>query len=103
MGNGREDMANRVIRRYQRATTMTIIISYAHRHKRPPRYRAQAAFITGPAIVTTRRKRRAALPELTPDEHQRRGDAADALFRDIIRRLRSMPATSFDEWIRERE
>ena len=27
-------------------------------------------------------------PELMPEEHQRRGDAADALFREIVRRAR---------------
>ena len=25
------------------------------------------------------------MPDMTPEEHQRRGDAADALFRDIMR------------------
>jgi hypothetical protein len=25
-------------------------------------------------------------PDLTPEEHQRRGDAADALFRELVRR-----------------
>ena len=26
------------------------------------------------------------VPDMTPEEHQRRGDAADALFREIVRR-----------------
>ena len=39
------------------------------------------------AIVTSRRSRKANIPlPDTPEEHQRRGDAADALFREIVRR-----------------
>ena len=42
------------------------------------------------AIVTTRRRKHAMhahlLDGLTPEEVQRRGDAADALFREIVRR-----------------
>jgi hypothetical protein len=33
------------------------IVTYVHRPKRPPRKKAQAAAITGPAIVTTASKR----------------------------------------------
>ena len=42
-----------------------------------------------PRIVTIRRqgKRFADVPDLTPEEHQRRGDAADALWREIQRRI----------------
>jgi hypothetical protein len=32
-------------------------------------------------------KRFADVPDMTPEEHQRRGDAADALFREIQRRI----------------
>ena len=42
-----------------------------------------------PTIVTSRRAERsgnADVPEMTPGEHQRRGDAADALFRELVRR-----------------
>ena len=41
-----------------------------------------------PTIVTSRRRaqRNADVPEMTPEEHQRRGDAADALFRELVRR-----------------
>jgi hypothetical protein len=70
---------------------------------------AQAAAITGPAIVgrgvqaendhrpepapTSRivtarsspRKKFSDAPDLTPEEHQRRGDAANALFRELVR------------------
>ena len=44
------------------------------------------------AIVEPKRKQRTMIfgeaPELMPEEHQRRGDAADALFREIVRRAR---------------
>jgi hypothetical protein len=44
-----------------------------------------------PAIVTARKPRKsgkppgATVPDMTADEHQRRGDAADALWRDLAR------------------
>jgi hypothetical protein len=40
------------------------------------------------ALVTARRPgaRRVNVPDLTPEEHQRRGDAADALWRELVRR-----------------
>jgi hypothetical protein len=41
------------------------------------------------AIVEPKRKRSSAfgdVPDMTPEEHQRRGDAADALFRELVRR-----------------
>jgi hypothetical protein len=28
------------------------------------------------------------VPDMTPEEHQRRGDAADAIWRELIRRVR---------------
>jgi hypothetical protein len=37
---------------------MTRIVRYVHRPKRPPRKKAQAAAITGPAIVTAKASRR---------------------------------------------
>ena len=44
-----------------------------------------------PAIVTVRRKPERVLPPgllaETPEEHQRRGDAADALWRELVRRV----------------
>jgi hypothetical protein len=87
---------------------MTRIVTYAHRRKRPPRKKAKAAAITGPAIVTGRGKfadvvasdgpanvvtaknphRRGRLgdvPDMTPEEYQRRCDAADALWRELVR------------------
>jgi hypothetical protein len=43
-----------------------------------------------PAIVTIRSRKHAMLAHLledmTPEEHRRRGDAADALFRTVVRR-----------------
>jgi hypothetical protein len=40
------------------------------------------------AIVTARKpgKRFGDVPDLPPEEHQRRGDAADALWRELVRR-----------------
>jgi hypothetical protein len=40
-------------------------------------------------IITSRRsgKRNAIVPDMTPEEHMRRGDLADALFRQIQRRI----------------
>jgi hypothetical protein len=68
-----------------------IIVTYAHRYKHPPRRQnAQAAQIASP-IVTARkpRVRFGDAPDLSGEEHQRRGDAADALFREIVRRART--------------
>jgi hypothetical protein len=93
---------------------MTIVTTHYH-YKRPPKKRAKAAAITGPAIVTANSKRTrqqipnavsdepmksvivtarnprgrfADVPELTLEEVQRRGDAADALWRELVRRAR---------------
>jgi hypothetical protein len=45
---------------------------------------------TASAIVTIRSRKHALLAHLledmTPEEHRRRGDAADALFREVVRR-----------------
>ena len=44
-----------------------------------------------PVIVTAknpRRERFGDVPDLTPEEHERRGDAAEALFRELTRRVR---------------
>jgi hypothetical protein len=44
------------------------------------------------AIVTVKRKWRFGdAPDLTPEEHQRRGDAADALWRELVRRATAKP------------
>ena len=84
----------------------TRIVTYVHRPKRAPRKRK--AVPAGPAIermrapkpvttpsvanddrkpgiVTIRRKSRfGEVPDMTPEEHQRRGEAADELFRAIV-------------------
>jgi hypothetical protein len=41
-----------------------------------------------PAIVIARKpgKRYADVPDMTPEEHRRRGDAASALWRELVRR-----------------
>jgi hypothetical protein len=85
----------------------------AHRPKRSPPKKGQAAVIAGPAIVTSASKRThrqvpdvvvsdepsaivtaknprrrgspGEAPDITPEEHKRRGDAADALFRELVR------------------
>ena len=52
---------------------------------------AQPAAISGSRIVTVPRKhstRFGPVQDLTAEEHQRRGDAAEALFREIVRRAR---------------
>jgi hypothetical protein len=44
-----------------------------------------------PVIVTAkipRRGRFGDVPDMTPEEHQQRGDAAEALFRELMRRVR---------------
>jgi hypothetical protein len=45
-----------------------------------------------PAIVTIRGRKHAAIPAGlladTPEQHRRRGDAADALWRELVRRVR---------------
>jgi hypothetical protein len=89
------------------------IVTYVHRPKRSPRKKAQTAAITSPAIVTAASKRThrqvadvvvsdepAAIvtaknphrrgspgetPDMTREEHKRRGDAADARFRELVR------------------
>ena len=42
------------------------------------------------AIVTMkpRRSRFGDVPDMTPEEHRRRGDAADELWRELVRRVR---------------
>jgi hypothetical protein len=51
--------------------------------------RSQPAAVTPrSAIVTAKRRSRrfGDVPDMTLEEHQRRGDAANALFREIVRR-----------------
>jgi hypothetical protein len=46
-----------------------------------------------PAIVTSRPKRGrfGEVEDLTPEEHQQRGDAVDALFRELVRKASGKP------------
>ena len=69
---------------------MKAIVTYAHRYKRPPRKRAEAAQITGPAVVSSNKQsgKFSSVPDLTAEEHRRRGDAAEALFRELTKAAR---------------
>jgi hypothetical protein len=62
----------------------------------PPECATKAAMARKPAnddrkarIVTTRPRRGREVEDLTPEEHRQRGDAADALFRELVRRATS--------------
>ena len=63
------------------------IVTYEHRYKRPPKKKPQAAKIEGPAVITIRKRGSGEVPDLTPEGHRRRGDAAEALFREMKRRI----------------
>ena len=91
------------------------IVHYEHHYKRPPRKKKPAAPLEVPAvvrteparanddrkpapkaeapppaksaIVTIRKRGSAVVPDMTPEEHQGRGDAAEAIFREIQRRI----------------
>jgi hypothetical protein len=65
-----------------------MLTSGAFRYFRPSR-RSSAARARPSVIVTARKpgKRYADVPDMTPEEHRRRGDAADALFREMKRRI----------------
>ena len=66
------------------------IVTTVYRPKRPPRKRKPQPAIAAP-IVAHRAKpgRFGDAPDMTDEEHRRRGDAADALFRELVRRARS--------------
>jgi hypothetical protein len=96
----------------------TRIVTSTYRYKRPPPKR-KAVPLEGPAIVTKRapaprqtsapkpaaaddrkpvvvtakrwRGRFGDAPDLTPEEHRRRGDAADTLFRELKRQIAAGP------------
>jgi hypothetical protein len=91
------------------------IVHYEYRYKRPPRKKKPVALevpavvraeptrrpgntrpadvdddrkpAPASAIVTIRKPGKGYVPDLTPEEHQRRGDAAEALFREMKRRI----------------
>jgi hypothetical protein len=61
--------------------------------RKPP---AEATAISVPRIVTAKPKRSTRfgqVQEIDAEEHQRRGDAAEALFREIVRRARGDAGT----------
>ncbi|HEY1840712.1 MAG TPA: hypothetical protein VGG53_10895 [Mycobacterium sp.] len=67
---------------------MTIVRS--NPPKRSRRRGKPACAMTPPSrIVTANRPHanRTVVPDLTPEEHQRRGDAADEMFRELVRRV----------------
>jgi hypothetical protein len=79
------------------------VVRYEYRYKRPPRKKPKKPALEVPAVVTRRKpapKKAEApsptsaivtirkpgkgyVPDMTPEEHCRRGDAAVALFRKI--------------------
>jgi hypothetical protein len=66
----------------------------------PTTSRPASAAAAKSAIVTVRQKAARILPPgllpETPEEHQRRGDAADALFREVVRRVTAK------KWLRQK-
>jgi hypothetical protein len=49
---------------------------------------AKAVALKVPAVVTSRRLGKSiSATEMTSEEHQHRGDAADALWRELVRRV----------------
>ena len=81
------------------------IVHYEHRYKLPPRKKKpvalevpavvtrrkptpkKAADPPTSAIVTIRKRGSDRVPDMTPEEHQRRGDAAEAMFREMKRTI----------------
>ena len=83
------------------------VVRYEHHYKRPPRKKPKKPALEVPAVVTRRKPAskkaevlapasaivtirkpgKGYVPDLTPEEHQRRGDAAEALFREMKRRI----------------
>ena len=65
------------------------IVRTHYRYRRPPwKRKPNPAALATPTVVTVRRRKHASLaqvPEMTPEEHKRRGDAADAMFQEMKR------------------
>jgi hypothetical protein len=61
------------------------IVTYVHRPKRPPRKKAQAAAITGPAIVTAASKRDRAIQRREADDGQEVSSEVKAFFARMMR------------------
>jgi hypothetical protein len=64
---------------------MTRIVTYAHRPKRPPRKKANAATITGPAIVTADGKRDRGRCREMVDDGQEASPEIKAFFARMMR------------------
>jgi hypothetical protein len=47
----------------------------------------EAAADTPTAVVTIRRRGKRDVPDMTPEEHKRRGDGADAMFQEMKRQI----------------
>ena len=66
------------------------IVTTAKKRAKPIEPGEPEAAPATPRIVTARNPNRSSrfgpVPDLTADEHQRRGDAAEALFRELVRR-----------------
>ena len=83
------------------------VVRYEHHYRRPPRKKPKAAAIEVPAavrteparakddrkpaptsaIVTIRERGSDRVPDMTAGEYQRRGDAAEAMFREMKRKI----------------
>ena len=61
------------------------IVTYVHRPKRPPRKKAQAAAITGPAIVTATSKRDRDRRHKEADDGQEASPEIKAFFARMMR------------------
>ena len=68
---------------------MARIVATVYHPTRPPRKRKPQPAITAP-IVTVEGKPSwfGDVPAMTPEEHRRRGDAADAVLRELVRRAK---------------
>jgi hypothetical protein len=66
---------------------MARIVTSIPRPKRPPKKRKPQPAITERIVSKKRKPGRAdGVLDITPEEHKRRGDAADALFHELVRR-----------------
>ena len=64
-----------------------MIVTTRRPKRQPPKPRSIP--LAMPAIVTARKRGKrvvTGLPDMTPEEHQRRGDAAEAVWRELVRR-----------------
>jgi hypothetical protein len=77
--------------------TDTRIVTSTYRYKRPPRPETTPAPANDdrkPAIVTVKKRRRSRfgdVPDMAPEEHRRRGEAATERWREMLRRTIATP------------